>query len=51
MKLVCGISSCKVLLYVAEHENNRLYLLNMLITVAVKSEAWVLAGWLLGSWV
>jgi hypothetical protein len=23
----------------------------MLVTVAVQSEAWVLAGWLLGSWV
>jgi hypothetical protein len=24
---------------------------NKLVTVAVRSEAWVLAGWLLGSWV
>jgi hypothetical protein len=31
--------------------NKLTYLLYLPVTVAVRSEAWVLAGWLLGSWV
>jgi hypothetical protein len=26
-------------------------IINLPVTVAVRSEAWILAGWLLGSWV
>jgi hypothetical protein len=34
-----------------EKVNTQMQLVTEPVTVAVRSEAWVLAGWLLGSWV